>query len=105
MTIAREEIFGPVAAVVPFDTIKDAVEIANDSIFGLAAGIWTSDLATAHKMARDIDAGVIWVNCYDHGDMTQPWGGFKQSGTGRDKCLETLLTVTQTKSVWVHLGN
>ncbi len=105
MTIAREEIFGPVAAVVPFDTIKDAVEIANDSIFGLAAGIWTSDLATAHKMARDIDAGVIWVNCYDHGDMTQPWGGFKQSGTGRDKCLETLLTVTQTKSVWIHLGN
>ncbi|HEU0154591.1 MAG TPA: aldehyde dehydrogenase, partial [Stellaceae bacterium] len=105
MTIAREEIFGPVAAVVPFSTIGEAVEIANDSIFGLAAGIWTSDLATAHKMARDIDAGVIWVNCYDHGDMTQPWGGFKQSGTGRDKCLETLLTVTQTKSVWVHLGD
>ncbi|MGH7061532.1 MAG: aldehyde dehydrogenase family protein, partial [Stellaceae bacterium] len=105
MTIAREEIFGPVAAVVPFSTIGEAVAIANDTIFGLAAGIWTSDLATAHKMARDIDAGVIWVNCYDHGDMTQPWGGFKQSGTGRDKCLETLLTVTQTKSVWVHLGN
>ncbi|HEU0155915.1 MAG TPA: aldehyde dehydrogenase [Stellaceae bacterium] len=105
MTIAREEIFGPVAAVVPFDTIADAVAIANDTIYGLAAGIWTSDLATAHKMARDIDAGVIWVNCYDHGDMTQPWGGFKQSGTGRDKCLETLLTVTQTKSVWVHLGD
>jgi gamma-glutamyl-gamma-aminobutyraldehyde dehydrogenase len=105
MTIAREEIFGPVAAVIPFDTIGEAVEIANDSIYGLAAGIWTSDLATAHRVARDIDAGVIWVNCYDHGDMTQPWGGFKQSGTGRDKCLETLLTVTQTKSVWIHLGN
>jgi gamma-glutamyl-gamma-aminobutyraldehyde dehydrogenase len=105
MTIAREEIFGPVAAVVPFATTEEAVAIANDSIFGLAAGIWTRDLATAHKMARDIDAGVIWVNCYDHGDMTQPWGGFKQSGTGRDKCLETLLTVTQTKSVWIHLGD
>ncbi|MGH7044891.1 MAG: aldehyde dehydrogenase family protein [Stellaceae bacterium] len=105
MTIAREEIFGPVAAVLPFHTIAEAVEIANDSIFGLAAGIWTADLTTAHKMARDIDAGVIWINCYDHGDMTQPWGGFKQSGTGRDKCLETLLTVTQTKSVWVHLGD
>jgi acyl-CoA reductase-like NAD-dependent aldehyde dehydrogenase len=105
LTIAREEIFGPVAAVIPFDTIGEAVAIANDSIYGLAAGIWTSDLATAHKMARDIDAGVIWVNCYDHGDMTQPWGGFKQSGTGRDKCLETLLTVTQTKSVWIHLGD
>jgi gamma-glutamyl-gamma-aminobutyraldehyde dehydrogenase len=104
MTIAREEIFGPVAAVMPFRTIDEAVEIANDSIYGLAAGIWTSDLTTAHRMAREIDAGVIWVNCYDHGDMTQPWGGFKQSGTGRDKCLETLLTVTQTKSVWIHLG-
>jgi gamma-glutamyl-gamma-aminobutyraldehyde dehydrogenase len=104
MRIAREEIFGPVGVVIPFRTIDEAVAIANDSIFGLAAGIWTSDLATAHKMARDIDAGVIWVNCFDHGDMTQPWGGFKQSGTGRDKCLETLLTVSQTKSVWMHLG-
>jgi acyl-CoA reductase-like NAD-dependent aldehyde dehydrogenase len=104
MTIAREEIFGPVAAVLPFRTVDEAVAMANDSIYGLAAGVWTSDLATAHQLARDIEAGVIWVNCYDHGDMTQPWGGFKQSGTGRDKCLETLLTVTQTKSVWMHLG-
>lgn len=104
MRIAREEIFGPVGVVIPFRTLDEAIEIANDSIFGLAAGIWTSDLSTAHKMARDIDAGVIWVNCFDHGDMTQPWGGFKQSGTGRDKCLETLLTVSQTKSVWMHLG-
>jgi gamma-glutamyl-gamma-aminobutyraldehyde dehydrogenase len=104
MRIAREEIFGPVGAVISFGTLGEAITIANDSIYGLAAGIWTSDLATAHKMARDIEAGVIWVNCYDQGDMTQPWGGFKQSGTGRDKCLETLLTVTQTKSVWMNLG-
>ena len=104
MRIAREEIFGPVGAVMPFGTLDEAITIANDSIYGLAAGIWTSDLATAHKMARDIEAGVIWVNCYDQGDMTQPWGGFKQSGTGRDKCLETLLTVTQTKSVWMNLS-
>jgi acyl-CoA reductase-like NAD-dependent aldehyde dehydrogenase len=104
MRIAKEEVFGPVAAVLPFRTIDEAIEIANDSIFGLAAGIWTRDVTTAHKMARDIDAGVIWVNCYDLSDMTQPWGGFKQSGTGRDKCLETLLTVSQTKSVWVNLG-
>lgn len=104
MRIAREEVFGPLGVVIPFKTIDEAVAISNDSIFGLAAGIWTGDLATAHKMARDIDAGVIWVNCFDHGDMTQPWGGFKQSGTGRDKCLETLLTVSQTKSVWMHLG-
>ncbi|MFM0515181.1 aldehyde dehydrogenase family protein [Paraburkholderia sp. RL17-373-BIF-A] len=104
MRIAREEIFGPVGVVIPFSTIDEAVAIANDSTFGLAAGVWTSDLSMAHKMARNIQAGVIWVNCYDHGDMTQPWGGFKQSGTGRDKCLETLLTVSQTKSVWMHLG-
>jgi acyl-CoA reductase-like NAD-dependent aldehyde dehydrogenase len=104
MRIAREEVFGPVAAIIPFKTLDDAVRIANDSIYGLAAGVWTSDIAIAHKMARDIDAGVVWVNCYDVGDMTQPWGGFKQSGTGRDKCLETLLTVTQTKSVWINLG-
>ena len=104
MQIAKEEIFGPVGAVLGFSTLDEAVSIANDSIYGLAAGIWTSDVTAAHKMARDIDAGVIWVNCFDHGDMTQPWGGFKQSGTGRDKCLETLLTVTHTKSVWIHLG-
>jgi acyl-CoA reductase-like NAD-dependent aldehyde dehydrogenase len=103
MRIAKEEIFGPVGAVLTFSSIDEAINIANDSIYGLAAGIWTSDVTAAHKMARDIDAGVIWVNCFDHGDMTQPWGGFKQSGTGRDKCLETLLTVTQTKSVWMHL--
>jgi len=103
MRIAKEEIFGPVGAVLTFSGIDEAINIANDSIYGLAAGIWTSDVTAAHKMARDIDAGVIWVNCFDHGDMTQPWGGFKQSGTGRDKCFETLLTVTQTKSVWMHL--
>lgn len=103
MRIAREEVFGPVAALIPFTTIDEAVEIANDSIYGLSAGIWTSNITTAHKLARDIDAGVVWVNCYDIGDMTQPWGGFKQSGTGRDKCLETLLTVSQTKSVWINL--
>ena len=105
MQIAKEEIFGPVGAVLTFSSIDEAVNIANDSIYGLAAGIWTFDVTAAHKMARDIDAGVIWVNCFDHGDMTQPWGGFKQSGTGRDKCLETLLTVTQTKSIWMHLPN
>jgi gamma-glutamyl-gamma-aminobutyraldehyde dehydrogenase len=104
MRIAREEIFGPVCAIMPFHGIDEAIAMANDSIYGLTASVWTSDLDTAHKVARDVDAGVIWVNCYDHGDMTQPWGGFKQSGTGRDKCLEALLSVSQTKSVWIHLG-
>jgi gamma-glutamyl-gamma-aminobutyraldehyde dehydrogenase len=104
MTIAREEIFGPVAAAIVVNGLADAIEIANDSIYGLAASVWTRDLATAHKTVRDLEAGVIWVNCFDHGDMTQPFGGYKQSGQGRDKCLESLISYTQTKSAWIHLG-
>jgi acyl-CoA reductase-like NAD-dependent aldehyde dehydrogenase len=70
--------------------IHDAIATANDSIYGLAASIWTKDLNTAIRAGPDLEAGVVWVNCFDHGDMTQPWGGYKQSGSGRDKCLETL---------------
>ena len=103
MTIAREEIFGPVAAAIEVDGIADALAVANDSIYGLAASVWTRNLNTAHKAVRDLEAGVIWVNCFDHGDMTQPFGGYKQSGQGRDKCLESLLSYTQTKSAWIHL--
>ena len=104
MRIAQEEIFGPVGAVLPYKKLEDAIEIANDSIYGLTASIWSRDIAVATKAARDLEAGVVWINCFDHGDMTQIWGGYKQSGQGRDKCLETLLTVTQTKSVWCHIG-
>lgn len=104
MKIAREEIFGPVGAVLPFRTREEAIGIANESIYGLASSIWTNDLNTAHLMARDIQAGIVWVNCYEHGDMTQPWGGYKQSGQGRDKCFETMLAHMQTKSVWINLG-
>ncbi len=104
MTIAQEEIFGPVAAAIEVDGIEEALAIANDSIYGLAASVWTENLSTAHKAVRDLEAGVIWVNCFDHGDMTQPFGGYKQSGQGRDKCMESLLSYTQTKSAWIHLG-
>jgi gamma-glutamyl-gamma-aminobutyraldehyde dehydrogenase len=104
MGIAQEEIFGPVAALIEVDGIEQALRIANDSIYGLAASVWTQDLGVAHKTVRDLEAGVIWVNCFDHGDMTQPFGGYKQSGQGRDKCLESLLSYTQTKSAWIHLG-
>lgn len=104
MKIAQEEIFGPVASIIPVDGLDDALEIANDSIYGLAASIWTRDISKAHIFARDIEAGVAWVNCFDHGDMTSIWGGYKQTGNGRDKCLEAITQYTQTKSVWVNLG-
>jgi gamma-glutamyl-gamma-aminobutyraldehyde dehydrogenase len=104
MRIAREEIFGPVASILPFDGIEEGISIANDTIYGLAAGVWTSDLNTAHRLIKDIEAGVIWVNCFDEGDMTQPFGGYKQSGHARDKCVESLLSYTQGKSAWLRLA-
>ncbi|HZG28312.1 MAG TPA: aldehyde dehydrogenase [Ensifer sp.] len=104
MTIAREEIFGPVASVIGFDTFEEAVAIANDTSFGLAAGIWTADLGTAHRFARDVEAGMVYVNSYMNGDMQFPFGGWKQSGNGRDKCLDALVSYTQTKSVWTTIG-
>lgn len=104
MTIAQEEIFGPVAAAIEVNGLAEAIKVANDSIYGLAASVWTRDLNTALKTVRDLEAGVIWVNCFDLGDMTQPFGGYKQSGQGRDKCIESYLSYTQTKSAWIHLG-
>jgi gamma-glutamyl-gamma-aminobutyraldehyde dehydrogenase len=104
MRIAREEIFGPVASILPFEGIDEAIAIANDTIYGLAAGVWTSDLNKAHRLIREIDAGVIWVNCFDEGDMTQPFGGYKQSGNARDKCIESILSYTQSKSAWIRLS-
>lgn len=104
MRIAQEEIFGPVAAVIPFDGIEEGIAIANDTIYGLAAGVWTADLNKAHRLIREVQAGVIWVNCFDEGDMTQPFGGYKQSGHARDKCVESLLSYTQGKSAWIRLS-
>jgi len=103
MLIARNEIFGPVASVIPFDGADQAIEIANDSIYGLASGIWTSDINRAFRLIKDIEAGVVWVNNYEDGDMTQPFGGYKQSGHARDKCMESLRSYTQTKSAWIRL--
>ncbi len=104
MRIAREEIFGPVASIIPFDGIDEAITIANDTIYGLAAGVWTRDIARAHRLIKEIQAGVIWVNCFDEGDMTQPFGGYKQSGNARDKCIESILSYTQSKSAWIRLS-
>lgn len=104
-TIAREEIFGPVGAIIPHDGPREAVAIANDSRYGLGAGIWTESLSDAHAIARDLECGMVWVNGYMNGDMTQPWGGWKESGEGKDKSMAALLESTQTKSVWLSLNN
>jgi gamma-glutamyl-gamma-aminobutyraldehyde dehydrogenase len=104
MTIARQEIFGPVASVIEFDGVDEAIAIANDTIYGLAAGVWTRDLDTAFRLVRGIEAGIIWINSFDEGDMTQPFGGFKQSGNARDKCLDSFKSYTQSKSAWFRLS-
>lgn len=104
MTIARHEIFGPVASVIPFDGVDQAIAIANDTIYGLAAGIWTQDINRAFQLIKRIEAGVVWVNSYEEGDMTQPFGGYKQSGHARDKCMDSLKSYTQSKSAWIRLG-
>ncbi len=104
MTIARQEIFGPVATVIPFDGLEEAIAIANDTIYGLAAGVWTRDIDTAFRLVREIEAGVIWINSFDEGDMTQPFGGYKQSGNARDKCFDSIKSYTQSKSAWFRLS-
>jgi acyl-CoA reductase-like NAD-dependent aldehyde dehydrogenase len=104
MTIAREEIFGPVAAVIPFDDLDDAVAKANQTIYGLAAGIWTRDVGKAHRLARELQAGTVWINTYNQYDSGSPFGGYKQSGYGRDLGHQAALEkYTQVKSVWVAL--
>ncbi|MBB4304978.1 gamma-glutamyl-gamma-aminobutyraldehyde dehydrogenase/4-guanidinobutyraldehyde dehydrogenase/NAD-dependent aldehyde dehydrogenase [Rhodobium orientis] len=101
--IAQEEIFGPVLSTLTFNGLDEAMEIANKTIYGLAAAIWTSDLSTAHRASRALRAGTVWVNCFDESDITVPFGGFKQSGIGRDKSLHALEKYTELKSIWMKI--
>jgi acyl-CoA reductase-like NAD-dependent aldehyde dehydrogenase len=103
MKIAREEIFGPVLSAISFTEEDEAIAIANDTVYGLAAGVWTNDVNRAHRAARAIRAGVVWVNTFDMGDITSPFGGFKQSGFGRDKSLHAMEKFTDRKAVWIQL--
>lgn len=103
MTIAREEIFGPVVSVIEFDDLENALTIANDSDYGLAAGIWTSNVNTAHIAGRRLRAGNVWINCWDGSDITTPFGGFKQSGIGRDRSLHALDKYAELKTIWLQL--
>jgi acyl-CoA reductase-like NAD-dependent aldehyde dehydrogenase len=103
--VAREEIFGPVLTVTEFEDEADALRIANDTPYGLAAGIWTRDVKKAHRLARAIQAGTVWINTFDTADITVPFGGFKQSGFGRDKGMAALDGYTQLKTTWMDLSN
>jgi 4-guanidinobutyraldehyde dehydrogenase/NAD-dependent aldehyde dehydrogenase len=104
MQIAREEIFGPVLSTLTFKDVDEAIRIANDTIYGLGAAVWTRDITTAHRVARALRSGSVWVNCYDNGDMTVPFGGYKQSGIGRDKSLHALDKYTELKTTWIDLS-
>ena len=103
MKIAREEIFGPVLATIRFKDAEDAVAKANNTVYGLAAAVWTRDVSKAHRVAKAIKAGTVWVNTYNLYDPALPFGGFKESGFGRDQGRDALEKYTQTKSVWVNL--
>jgi len=104
MAIAREEVFGPVLAVLDVDGPDEALTVANDTMYGLAAAVWTRDISTAHRMASRLKAGTVWVNTYDATDVALPFGGFKQSGFGRDKSLHAIDGYTQLKTTWVDFS-
>ncbi|MBB2480724.1 aldehyde dehydrogenase family protein [Bacillus sp. APMAM] len=103
MVIAREEIFGPVAVVLPFDTVEEVIRRANDSLYGLAAGVWTENIKTAHSVANKLKAGTVWINDYNIENPASPFGGFKQSGVGREMGSYALQNYTEVKSIWVTL--
>ncbi|KFG98158.1 carnitine dehydratase [Burkholderia paludis] len=105
MRIARQEVFGPVLSVIPFKTEEDAVAIANDSPYGLAAGVWTTSMGKALRMTRNLEAGTVWVNSYRAVSYLAPFGGYKQSGIGRESGYEMIKEYLQTKTTWIYSGS
>jgi len=103
MAIAQEEVFGPVLCVLEFEGAEDAIRIANSTTYGLAAGVWTSNLSNAHQMVRAIRSGVVHVNCYGGADITLPLGGVKQSGNGHDRSLHAIDKFTDLKTAWISI--
>ena len=103
MRVAREEIFGPVLSVITFASEEEAVRLGNDTAYGLAAAVWTKDIQRAHRVAHRLKAGTIWVNSYRVLANNVPYGGFGQSGIGRENGMEGLDAYLQTKSIWVEL--
>jgi acyl-CoA reductase-like NAD-dependent aldehyde dehydrogenase len=102
MRIAREEVFGPILSLIPFDTEAEAIAIANDTEFGLAAGVWTNDLGRAHRVARTLHAGTVWVNTYRALAPSMPFGGFKNSGIGHENGIDAVKDFTRLKAVWIE---
>ena len=104
MRVAREEIFGPVACVIGFEDEEEAVRNANDTEFGLAAAVWTKDFSRAHRLASQIKAGSVGINCYPGSDPIAPFGGYKQSGLGRELGIQSIDAYTETKSVFANIA-
>jgi aldehyde dehydrogenase (NAD+) len=104
MTIAKEEIFGPVVSAMPFEDLDEVIERANNTEYGLAAGLWTENVKNAHYVANRLRAGTVWVNCYNVFDAAAPFGGYKQSGFGREMGSYALNNYTEVKTVWINMN-